>query len=128
MLLLRVTDDRGGVAQHIAAHFPFSIGRAAHSDLQVEAPGVWERHALIHLTGDGKFILRAESGALILAGGASIPEMELVLGQELSLGSARLTASLAPAQQKRLAFAEAAAWALLILVVLAETALIFLAV
>ena len=127
MLLLRVIDQRGETAQHVAANFPCSIGRAANSDFQVEAPGVWERHATIHLTDGGKFVLRAEGGALILAGGAAIQEMPLLLGQELSLGSARLTAGLAPAGQRSLGLAEAAVWVLLLFVALAEAALIFVA-
>lgn len=129
MLLLRVIDSRGEVTQHFAEKFPCSIGRAGGSDLQVAAPGVWDRHATIDLTGDGHFMIRPEGGGLVLVNGTPIPEggeTPLALGQELTFGSARLVASLAPARQKGLALGELAVWGLLLLVVLAESALIIL--
>ena len=126
MLLLRVIDGRGSVTQHVASSFPCSIGCSADSSLQVEAPGVWERHASIDLSASGKFVLRAEPSALVLMHGQPIGERQLAAGDELFLGSARLLVSLSPPQQKSLASAEVVLWFLVLSTVVAEVILIVL--
>lgn len=126
MLLLRVTDARGAVTQHIADAFPYRIGRSARADLKIEASGVWENHATILPGENSRFFIQSEGESLLLRNGEAIHSAQLAAGDELSVGSARVVVSLAPARQKSLGFTEAMAWVLLVLVVAAE-ALIFAA-
>jgi len=120
MLLLRVTDARGVVTQHLAQSFPYRIGRSAQADLRIEAPGVWEDHATI-LPGDSfKFLIRSEGESLLLRHGEAIRSAPLGTGDELFLGSARMVVSLAPARQRSLGVTEAMVWVLLAALAVAE--------
>ena len=126
MLLLRVIDQGGAVTQHIAATFPFHIGRAPDADLRIELPGVWESHAVISLEDSGKFLVCAQGSALLLVNDETVTERELATGDTFSLGSARILASLAPAAQRSLVTSELGVWCLLFLMVLLEVAVILL--
>ena len=120
MLLLCVTDARGAVTQHIAEKFPYRIGRSAQADLRIEASGVWENHAIILPGENSRFLIRSEDESLLLRNGEPIRSSQLAAGDELTVGSARVLVSLAPARQKSLGFAEAMAWVLLVVVAAAE--------
>jgi pSer/pThr/pTyr-binding forkhead associated (FHA) protein len=127
MLLLRVTDSRGTVTQHIAGSFPYRIGRSAQDDLRLEAPGVWENHATIFPAANARFLVRPGGESLLFRNGEPIGEAQLAPGDELSIGSVRVLVSLAPAIQTRLGFAEATVWALLCAVIAAEVAVFLFA-
>jgi len=127
MLLLRVTDDRGAVTEHLAESFPYRIGRSSAADLRLEAPGVWDTHASLTLGAGGKFIVAAEGASLLLLNGASTTGAPLAAGDELTLGAARILVSLAPTRPGRLALAEAFVWLLLFGSFVAEIVLIILA-
>ena len=127
MLLLRVTDSRGTVTQHLVEKFPYRIGRSTQSHLRLEEPGIFEQHASIVPAEHGRFLIRSEGESLLLRGGEALREAQLVPGDELSLGSARIMVSLAPARQKRLALSEAIVWLLLAIVAAGQTAVLVLA-
>jgi pSer/pThr/pTyr-binding forkhead associated (FHA) protein len=122
-----VTDSRGAVTQHIADSFPYIIGRSTDSDLRVEAPGIFEKHASIHAGENARFVIRAEGESFLLRNGESIRSAQLAPGDEITIGSARLLVSLAPARQKSLSRAEFVLWLLLAGVVNAEAVVIALA-
>lgn len=127
MLLLRVTDDRGAVAQYLALTFPYRIGRSSAADLRIESPGVWDAHASIALGGTGKFIVAPEGASLLLLNGETTSGAPLRAGDELTLGGVRIAITLAPARQARLWIAETVVWTLLGAVCVAQFAVIFLA-
>ena len=127
MLLLRVTDDRGVVTQHIAESFPFRIGRSVQADLRIEAAGVWDTHAVIVPGENSRFLIRSEGESLLLRNGELVRSAQLASGDEFSIGAAWVLISLAPAAQKRLAMAEAVVWLLLLSVVALQTAVFTLA-
>ena len=132
MLLIHVTDERGAVAGYEVSEFPLTIGRSAQAGLSISAPGVFEEHARIQLTasksGRGeRFTIEALGSALISVNGSVLPAAQLAVGDEVSMGAARLVVSLAPAARKRLGLHETAVWSILLLVVAVESLVIHFA-
>lgn len=127
MLLLCVTDHRGTVTQHLTPSFPFRIGRSNAADLRLEAPGVWEDHAMIALGQGGRYVISAQGSSLLLVNGAQTSSAPLRSGDEITLGGVRILVSLAPARQASLGIAEALVWSILVAVFIAELAVILLA-
>ncbi|HEX7860113.1 MAG TPA: FHA domain-containing protein [Verrucomicrobiae bacterium] len=132
MLRLDVTDDRGAVAAYEISEFPLVIGRSANAGLQIAAAGVFEEHACIQLaparSGPGqRFTMEALGSALMSVNGEILPNKQLAVGDEISLGAARVTVSLAPAARKKLSAHELFVWTLLLLLVIFESAVIHFA-
>jgi hypothetical protein len=127
MLLLRVTDSRGGVTQHIAEAFPYRIGRSPQAHLRLQEPGVFDHHASIVPAEHARFSIQTEGESLLLRNGEPVRSAQLAPGDEFSIGSARILVSLAPARRKRLAAAEAALWLLLGGVMVSQVAALLLA-
>ncbi len=133
MLQLHVTDERGIVTSHIATELPLLIGRSAQAQLRLESAGIWEEHARIYLAestrvpDQDRYVIESLGQSLVSVNGEITSAKELVIGDEILLGAARLTVSLAPATQKRLALQEWSVWSLLLLVVVCEAVLIILA-
>jgi pSer/pThr/pTyr-binding forkhead associated (FHA) protein len=132
MLQLHVTDDRGAVTAFQADRFPLIIGRSPQAHLRVTAAGVFEEHARIDLinpenTTGQRFMIEPIGQSLLSVNGSVIPSKQLAIGDEISLGAARLLVSLAPARQSRLALHESLVWALLLFVVVLEAFVIHFA-
>ena|SRR5687768_11295054 len=132
MLLLQVTDDRGSVAGYEVSEFPLIVGRSAQAGLSISAPGVFEEHASIQLapsaSGLGhRFTIEALGSALVSVNGVVVPARQLAIGDEISVGAARVVVSLAPARRKKLSFHEVVVWSLLLLVVIVESLVIHFA-
>ncbi len=127
MLLLRVTDSRGAVTQHLAEAFPYQIGRSSQADLRLQEPGVFENHASIVPSEKARFVVQTEGESLLLRNGEPVRRVQLAPGDEFLIGSARILVSLAPAKQKRLAASEAAVWLLLAGVMASQVVSFFLA-
>ena len=133
MLQIHVTDERGVVTSILATEFPLLIGRSPHAGLRLESSGVWEEHARISLVqssrapSEHRFFLESLGQSLVSVNGQITPTKELAIGDEILLGAARLTVSLAPAAQKKLAVHEWFVWGLLIIIVLVEATVIHFA-
>ena len=133
MLQLHVTDERGTVTSHVATDFPLLIGRSSQAQLRLDAAGVWEEHARIYLAESARYpnqhryVLEALGQSLVSINGEIISAKELAIGDEILVGAARLTVSLAPPAQKRLALHEWLLWGLLLLVVICEAVVILVA-
>ena len=133
MLQLHVTDERGIVTSHIATEPSFLIGRSPQAQLRLDSSGVWEEHARIYLAessdkpGQHRYVLEALGQSLVSINGQIVGGKELAIGDEILLGGARLSVSLAPPAQKRLFLQEWFVWCLLLLVVGSEAVLILLA-
>lgn len=126
MLLLRVTDHRGAVTEHLTDSFPYRIGRSPAADLRLDVPGVFEEHAVIALDDSGRYAVSARGSSLLLVNGVQAATAPLRSGDEITLGGSRILVSLAPARQTRLRSTEALVWSILFLVFVAEIALIAL--
>ena len=133
MLQLHVTDERGTVTSHIATEFPLLIGRSSQAQVRLHSPGVWEEHARVYLAESSRYpnqhryVLQAVGQSLVSINGEIISDKELAIGDEILVGAARLTVSLAPPAQKRLALHEWLVWGLLLLVVVCEALVILVA-
>lgn len=132
MLQLQVTDERGAVTQHAADIFPFLIGRSPNAQLRLVASGVWEEHASISLIDQPgrpapRFIIEPVRESLLTVNGEAVRSKEISMGDEISLGAARILVSLAPGRQTRLGWHETAVWAILIFVVIVEAMIVQLA-
>lgn len=132
MLQLHVTDERGVVTCCIAESFPFLIGRSGEADLRISSGGVWEEHALIRLgASEGarheRFVIESVGQSLLSINGEITPSKIISIGDEISLGAARLVVSLAPARQSKLAWHESLVWAILLLVVALEAIVVHFA-
>ncbi|MGZ8940726.1 MAG: FHA domain-containing protein, partial [Limisphaerales bacterium] len=132
MLQLHVTDERGVVTCCIAETFPFRIGRSAGADLQISSAGVWEEHACIRLSAregarDEHFIIESVGQSLVSINGQMTPSKVISIGDEISLGAARLVVSLAPARQSKLVWHESLVWAILLLIVALEAFVVYFA-
>lgn len=106
-----------------AARFPFLIGRNRSSGLQLESPGVWETHARIEIS-EGQFVVRSEGESLLLVNDERCTERVLRIGDQLTLGAARVTVTLAPATQHALGVSELLIWTLVSAVAIAQVLLL----
>lgn len=132
MLQLHVTDDRGAVTAFQADEFPLVIGRSPQAQLRISSAGVFEEHARIDLvrpeSGTGeRFVIQALGHSLVSVNGAVAASKQLAIGDEVSLGAARLVVSLAPARQGKLGLHESLVWGILLVVVFVEALVIHFA-
>jgi pSer/pThr/pTyr-binding forkhead associated (FHA) protein len=116
--------NKAGV-QWTTRHFPVRIGRAATADLQLEEPGVWDRHLRIDFRSSQGFILRTEPEALVQVNGESLQETMLRNGDTIQIGALKLQFWLGETRQSSLKVREAFSWALVMVVSLAQVALIY---
>lgn len=121
MIQLRVLSGASTGKLFIAKAFPFSFGRGAGNSLALAEPGVFDRHFEIAFTSEG-YKLTPSASAPVTVNGAQTPGAILRNGDIIAAGAAKFEFALAAAQQKGLAFREAAAWALIFIVAAAQVA------
>lgn len=109
------------------AAYPAVLGRGKHAQVVLEEPGVWERHATLSLDAAGAFWIRAESQAMVVVNGVSMPEVELRSGDILDLGSASLRFGFGPTRQRSFRVREWSTWIAVALLCLGQIALVYLA-
>jgi pSer/pThr/pTyr-binding forkhead associated (FHA) protein len=94
----------------VIGHFPFSIGRGADADLQLDGPGVWERHVQIEFERGEGFAISTNSQAMTLVNGARVESGLLRNGDLIELGATQMRFWLARSKQKSLRVREALTW------------------
>ena len=119
MIQLTVTTEKHTSASFVVVSFPYTVGKSASADLQIDAPGAWDRHATFTLRGS-KVHVNAEGNAIVLVNGRPEAESLVKSGDVISIGAATLSISLAPARQGGLAAREFATWALVWLVLILQ--------
>ena len=125
--LVQLQIHQGAAAGHVlsADQLPIRLGRGKGCHLQLTDEGVWEQHGEIDVNTDQQFILRRHPEAGVMINGEPAGEITtLVNGDEIELGTAKLQFWLGGVRQKNLALREAAAWALLGAITLAEVILL----
>ena len=125
MVRLKVLSGKMAGTEHSARHFPFRLGRATMSDLQLEEQGVWDVHAVLTLDTAGTFILRAQSEALLAVNGRPCREAALRNGDEIDLGALKLCFWIGPTRQRSLRLREWLMWSAIVLITLAQLALVY---
>ena len=89
---------------------PFSIGRRG-ANLELEQPGVWDRHFVVDRAGDGMFVAIPQPEALLTRAGLVLTETTpLRNGDILEAGSVRLQFRLRSARQRSLSALENLTW------------------
>jgi pSer/pThr/pTyr-binding forkhead associated (FHA) protein len=109
----------------LVRRFPFRVGRAAGSDLQLEDDGIWDEHLVLEFPGAEKFVMRTAPGAMAVINHQPLQTATLRNGDLLGLGSVKLQFWLAATRQRGLRLREALVWALLAAVTLVQLGLIY---
>jgi pSer/pThr/pTyr-binding forkhead associated (FHA) protein len=107
-----------------ARRFPVRIGRAANANLQIEEAGVWDEHLRVIVESEG-FVLETQGSALAGVNGQPVQRAALRNGDVIEMGSAKLQFWLSEARQRGQGFREAFVWTLVVLVCVAQIALVY---
>ena len=106
--------------------FPMRIGRGKACHLQLVDTGVWEYHLELSLNEEHHFTIRTASDATAMVNGQPLEGVQLLHnGDIIEIGMVKIQFWLGSVQQKTLGIREAAAWALLLAVTMAEIYLLF---
>ena len=124
MVQLNVLSGKQAGSQTVVRRFPFRIGRAAGSDLQLDDGGVWDQHLALEFQSGG-FNLAVAPDALVAINGESFQNKILRNGDIITIGSAKLQFWLAAARQRSLRFRELFVWALIVAVTAAQFVLLY---
>ena len=124
MIQLHVLSGQQAGRDIVVRRFPFLIGRGAEATLQLDEPGVWDRHLQIQFQRGAGFTFTAQPDALALINGERAGHGLLRNGDLLELGSARLRFWLARSPQKSLRWREVLTWTALFLLFAAQATLI----
>ena len=110
--------DQGKVLR--VASSPAVIGRNPANAAVLEGPGIWDRHAEVSLSEDGRFHIRMLGDAT--GSRASRHEASWMLrnGEPFHLGGVRLCFGLGPGRQRPQRPSEILAWVVLALVLTVE--------
>jgi pSer/pThr/pTyr-binding forkhead associated (FHA) protein len=125
MVQFNILSGKKADAQSAARRFPFRIGRAPGSDLQLDDDGIWDQHLTLEFNRQKGFTLTTAPNALVNINGGPVQTAVLRNGDIIILGSAKLQFWLAAASQRGLRPREAFVWALLAAVTAAQFALIY---
>ena len=127
MLQLDIVSGTQAGTTIVARRFPFTVGRAKASDLQLSDPGVWDEHLEIDLLRAEKaFHVRCGENAQLTINGAPVAEAALRNGDTIQIGGAKIQVGVAAPVQKGLVAREVAVWLFLGILSLAQVALIYL--
>ena len=106
--------------------FPIRIGRGENCQLQLVDTGIWENHLELNLNEEQHFTIRTASDATAMVNGKPLKGVQLLRnGDLIEIGLVKIQFWLGTVQQKNLRIREAAAWALLLAVTMAEIYLLF---
>jgi hypothetical protein len=102
---------------------PFLVGRRG-ANLELEQPGVWERHFIIDRSKDGTFVAVPQTDAVLTRAGRILTEATpLRNGDVLEAGAVRLQFRLRAARQRSLSALETLTWVGLGVLVVVQVAL-----
>jgi pSer/pThr/pTyr-binding forkhead associated (FHA) protein len=125
MIQLNILSGKKAGTQTVARHFPFRIGRAAGSNLQLDDDGIWHQHLALEFQKQEGFKLATAPNALATVNNEPVQSKILRNGDTITIGSVKIQFWLATARQRGLRLREGFVWALLISVTLGQFALIY---
>jgi len=125
MIQLNILSGKKAGTQTVARHFPFRIGRAAGSNLQLDDDGVWNQHLVLEFQKQEGFKLATAPNALATVNNEPVQSKILRNGDTITIGSVKIQFWLATARQRGLRLREGFVWALLVSVTLGQFALIY---
>ncbi|MDW7979795.1 MAG: FHA domain-containing protein [Verrucomicrobiales bacterium] len=124
MLELEVLSGKLAGRVYPVRQFPFLIGRSESADLQLDEPGVWQKHAAIEFCPNDGFVLVTQPQATALVNGQVAARTRLRAGDVVECGSFKFRVWLSPVRQGRGVWYEAAVWVLLSVALVGEIILI----
>jgi pSer/pThr/pTyr-binding forkhead associated (FHA) protein len=124
MIQLRILSGQKAGQSLVVRRFPCTLGREPGASLRLEDPGVWEQHAALDFQPPDSIKVRVRPDASLLVNGQRVQEAILRAGDRLELGAAKISFSLSPVTQRGLRFRETLVWTGLVLLLLAQLALI----
>lgn len=102
---------------------PFLVGRRG-ANLELEQPGVWDRHFIVDRSADGTFVAIPQPEAVLTRAGRVLTEATALRnGDVLEAGSVRLQFRLQSARQRSLSALEILTWVGLSVLVVVQIAL-----
>ena len=125
MIQLRILSGEPAGETQIVRRFPFRIGRAAESDLRLEASGVWDNHLTLEFQKSEGFILRTAPEAFVAINEEQKQSARLRNGDIISFGSAKIQFWLAAPRQRGLRLRELSVWLLITGITAAQFILIY---
>jgi hypothetical protein len=125
VIQLKIVGGKQAGTSWVARRFPVRIGRIQPSELQLEEPGVWDRHLAIEAVASKGFLLKTQPHALVRVNGESVNESWLRNGDIIEFGSVKLQFWLANAEQRGLRIGEWLPWLASVLMTIGQIALFY---
>jgi pSer/pThr/pTyr-binding forkhead associated (FHA) protein len=125
MVQFKIVSGKMAGTERFARHFPFRIGRATSSDLQVEDAGVWEQHLEVAFDPGTGFVLNTQTDAIAALNGLPVRQTILRNGDTIEIGATKIRFWLAETRQKGLRFRERLTWTAFGLILALQLALIY---
>src|ERR1043166_6049013 len=113
MVQFKVLSGKQAGSLWVARRFPVRLGRAATDDLQLEGPGVWEKHANLEVHPTQGIVLTCNDQAMVQVNGQLIQKAVLHNADTIEFGSVRLQFWLSETRQAGLRASEGFAWAII---------------
>lgn len=125
MIELHILEGKQAGSRSVVRRFPFRIGRASANDLQLTDDGAWDQHLTLEFRRREGFELVTAQNALVMVNSKPVQTAQLHNGDIITIGCAKLQFWLAAARQRGLRLRERLVWALLLVIVLGQFALIY---
>lgn len=125
MVQLEILNGKMAGGLVAARRFPFTIGRAKSAQLQLEEPGVWDKHAVLRLVPREGIHVDAQADTLVSVNDAPVETSPLKNGDRIEVGSVRLRFWLAAPRQRGLRFREAMVWTAVVVVTAFQLAVMY---
>jgi pSer/pThr/pTyr-binding forkhead associated (FHA) protein len=125
MLLLTILSGKSAPAAVRFRRTTVSVGRGPAHDLSLNDDGVWEQHLQVRLGPDHQFLVRCRPEAQTVVNGQPVHECPLRNGDVIELGAAKVRFGFSETRLRSHRVREAATWALIVWMVLAQISLIY---
>ena len=125
MIQLKILSGKKAGSICSVRRFPVRVGRSPECDLQLEEPGVWNRHFQIRLNSGAGFVLETEPDALVTTNGQPTQRAALRNGDMIEIGALKLQFWLGEARRRGLRFKEWLVWATLLAVSVGQVLLAY---
>jgi len=125
VIQLKILNGKTAGAEWVARRFPVRVGRAGDADFRLEEAGVWDSHLKISMQPRDGFVISLEPGALAFLNSRPVEEALLRNGDVIEFGAVKMQFALSATRSRGLQFREALTWLGLVLLFLAQVALIY---
>ena len=124
MVELQIVSGKKAGTKWSARHFPFTVGRSSAADLQVEEPGMWDKHFEVCLERPN-FVLKTCNQGLVSVNGTQCESTVLKSGDLIEVGALKIRFGLTNVPQKTLIVREFLTWTALGILCVAQIVLIY---